>query len=284
MSLRGCSAGCSPRATSAATSRRRWPRAEVRVDAAFELAANHHNPMEGPATVAYWEGERLTLVDSTMGVRASQLTVAHLLGLPLSHVRVLAGFVGGSFGMKAMVWPHVTLTAMAARQVGRPVRLTLDAAAAVHLQRAARAAGAADRARRDPQRPPDRDPAREAVGHLAVRRLGGTGHGRQLAAVRVRALQRRAPADPRQHDDADVHARAGRGARRLHARVRDGRAGLRGRHRPRRAADAQPRPGRRPRSRVVERRPVGVPARAGRRASAGRGATRPRAPGATATG
>ena len=81
--------------------------------------------MEGPATVAYWEGEKLTLVDSTMGVRASQLTVAHLLGLPLSHVRVLAGFVGGSFGMKAMVWPHVTLTAMAARKVGRPVRLTL---------------------------------------------------------------------------------------------------------------------------------------------------------------
>ena len=72
--------------------------AEVRVDAAFQLAANHHNPMEAPATIAYWEGDRLTLVDSTMGVRASQLTVAHLLGLPLSHVRVLAGFVGGSFG------------------------------------------------------------------------------------------------------------------------------------------------------------------------------------------
>ena len=99
--------------------------AEVRVDAAFHMAANHHNPMEAPATIAWWEGEKLTLVDSTMGVRASQLTVAHLLGLPLAHVRVLAGFVGGSFGMKAMVWPHVTLTAMAARAVGRPVRLVL---------------------------------------------------------------------------------------------------------------------------------------------------------------
>ena len=99
--------------------------AEVRVDAAFHMAANHHNPMEGPVTVAWWEGDRLTLYDSTMGVRASQLTVANLLGLPLTHVRVLAGFVGGSFGMKAMVWPHVTLTAMAARTVGRPVRLNL---------------------------------------------------------------------------------------------------------------------------------------------------------------
>ena len=60
-----------------------------------------------------------------MGVRATQLTVAHLLGLPLSHVRVIAPFVGGSFGMKAMVWPSVTLTAMAARHVGRPVKLML---------------------------------------------------------------------------------------------------------------------------------------------------------------
>jgi xanthine dehydrogenase YagR molybdenum-binding subunit len=99
--------------------------ADVRVDVAFHMAANHHNPLEAPATIAWWEGERLTLVDSTMGVRATQLTVAHLLGLPLARVRVLAGFVGGSFGMKAMVWPHVTLTAMAARLVRRPVRLTL---------------------------------------------------------------------------------------------------------------------------------------------------------------
>jgi xanthine dehydrogenase YagR molybdenum-binding subunit len=99
--------------------------ADVRVDAAFHMAANHHNPMEGPATVAWWDGDKLTIRDSTMGVRASQLTVAHLLGLPLTHVRVLAGFVGGSFGMKAMVWPHVTLTAMAARAVRRPVRLDL---------------------------------------------------------------------------------------------------------------------------------------------------------------
>jgi xanthine dehydrogenase YagR molybdenum-binding subunit len=99
--------------------------ADVRIDVALRMAANHHNPMEAPSTVATWEGGRLTIHESTMGVRATQLTVAHLLGLPLSHVRVLAPFVGGSFGMKAMVWPSVTLTAMAARAVGRPVKLML---------------------------------------------------------------------------------------------------------------------------------------------------------------
>jgi xanthine dehydrogenase YagR molybdenum-binding subunit len=99
--------------------------ADVRIEATYRMAANHHNPIEAPTTTAVWDEDRLTLYDSTMGVRASQLTVAHLLGLPLAKVRVISHFVGGSFGMKAMVWPHVTLAAMAARQVRRPVRLAM---------------------------------------------------------------------------------------------------------------------------------------------------------------
>jgi xanthine dehydrogenase YagR molybdenum-binding subunit len=99
--------------------------ADVRVEVAVRMAANHHNPMEAPSTVAAWDGDHLTIHESTMGVRATQLTVAHLLGLPLTHVRVIVPFVGGGFGMKAMVWPGVTLTAMAARHVGRPVKLML---------------------------------------------------------------------------------------------------------------------------------------------------------------
>jgi xanthine dehydrogenase YagR molybdenum-binding subunit len=99
--------------------------ADVRVVAPFRMAANHHNPIEPPVTTAIWHNDELTIYDSAQGVRASQLTVAHLLGIPLAKIRVIGHFVGGSFGMKAMVWPHVTLTAMAARHVGRPVRLAL---------------------------------------------------------------------------------------------------------------------------------------------------------------
>jgi xanthine dehydrogenase YagR molybdenum-binding subunit len=99
--------------------------ADVRFDVAYRFAANHHNALEAPVTTAAWEGDKLTLYDSTMGIRATQLTVAQLLGLPLADVRVLTRFVGGGFGSKAMVWPHVTLTALAARHVGRPVRLAL---------------------------------------------------------------------------------------------------------------------------------------------------------------
>jgi xanthine dehydrogenase YagR molybdenum-binding subunit len=98
---------------------------DVRLELEYRMAANHHNPIEPPTTTAVWDGDRVTIYDSTMGVRASQLTVSHLLGIPLAKVRVITHFVGGSFGMKAMVWPHVTLAAMAARHVGQPVRLAM---------------------------------------------------------------------------------------------------------------------------------------------------------------
>jgi xanthine dehydrogenase YagR molybdenum-binding subunit len=99
--------------------------AHVVVDAIFHMAANHHNALEPPTTTAVWDADRLTLYDATMGVRATQLTVAHLLGVSLSKIRVISSFVGGSFGSKAMIWPHVTLAAIAAREIGRPVRLAL---------------------------------------------------------------------------------------------------------------------------------------------------------------
>ena len=103
---------------------------EVVLQATFHMAANNHNPLEAPTTTAVWDEDRLTLYDATMGVQTSQRTVAHLLGIPLSKVRVISNYVGGSFGSKAMIWPHVTLAAMAARQVGRPVRLVLTRAQA----------------------------------------------------------------------------------------------------------------------------------------------------------
>jgi xanthine dehydrogenase YagR molybdenum-binding subunit len=99
--------------------------ADLRIDASFRFAANHHNPIEALTTMAAWDGDQLTLYDSCQGIKAVQVTVAALLGLSLSKVRVLTRFVGGAFGCKAMVWPHVTLTALAAQHVRRPVRLTM---------------------------------------------------------------------------------------------------------------------------------------------------------------
>jgi xanthine dehydrogenase YagR molybdenum-binding subunit len=99
--------------------------ADLHIDAMFRFAANHHNPIEALTTTAAWDGDQLTLYDSCQGIKAVQLTVAALLGISPSKIRVLTRYVGGAFGCKAMVWPHVTLAALAAQHVRRPVRLTL---------------------------------------------------------------------------------------------------------------------------------------------------------------
>ncbi|GGN79514.1 carbon-monoxide dehydrogenase large subunit [Streptomyces albiflavescens] len=100
--------------------------ADARVEATFTYAANNHNPIEPSCTTAEWDGDELVLYDSTQGVNATQLTVARLLGTPLSKIRVIGHYVGGSFGSKAMIHDHAALAAMAAREVGRPVKLALS--------------------------------------------------------------------------------------------------------------------------------------------------------------
>ncbi|WP_157249723.1 xanthine dehydrogenase family protein molybdopterin-binding subunit [Nonomuraea typhae] len=99
--------------------------AELTVEGTFTFAANHHNPIEMSASVASWDGDQLTLWDATHGPTATQMTVAHLLGVPVSRIRVITHFVGGSFGAKAMIWAHPTLAAMVAKIVNRPVKLAL---------------------------------------------------------------------------------------------------------------------------------------------------------------
>jgi xanthine dehydrogenase YagR molybdenum-binding subunit len=92
----------------------------------YTTPLEHHNAMEPHATLAAWEGNRLTLYDSTQYVAGVQKTVAKTFGMPADHVRVRNLFVGGGFGGKGSAWSHVVLAAMAARQTGRPVRLALQ--------------------------------------------------------------------------------------------------------------------------------------------------------------
>jgi xanthine dehydrogenase YagR molybdenum-binding subunit len=99
--------------------------AGVRVDETYATPIEHHNPMEPHATVAAWDGDRLTLFNATQAVHQTRKIVATLLGTPPEKVHVVTQFVGGGFGCKGNTWPHVTLAAMAAKAVGRPVKLVL---------------------------------------------------------------------------------------------------------------------------------------------------------------
>ncbi|WKB53606.1 xanthine dehydrogenase family protein molybdopterin-binding subunit [Eleftheria terrae] len=103
-----------------------WQQAVHRVEASYATPTEHHNPLETHATLAEWQGDRLVLHDTTQYVQGVRDSVAQRLGLPPGQVQVINAYVGGAFGCKGSAWSHVVLAAMAARQVGRPVRLVLE--------------------------------------------------------------------------------------------------------------------------------------------------------------
>ncbi|MFF1615815.1 xanthine dehydrogenase family protein molybdopterin-binding subunit, partial [Amycolatopsis sp. NPDC058278] len=100
--------------------------APVRLDLAYRTARNHHNPMEPHATIARWDGTRLTVWDKTQWVvGGTQQELAAVFGIPQTSVRVISPFVGGAFGSGLRSWPHTTIAALAARETGHPVKLVL---------------------------------------------------------------------------------------------------------------------------------------------------------------
>jgi len=97
----------------------------VKIDIVASHAREHHNAMEPHATIAEWDGDHLTLYDKSQWVGNVRMEIAHVFGMPEANIRVISPFVGGAFGSALRTWPHVTIAALAARHVRRPVRVEL---------------------------------------------------------------------------------------------------------------------------------------------------------------
>jgi xanthine dehydrogenase YagR molybdenum-binding subunit len=103
--------------------------AEVRLERTYTTPIEHHNPMEPPATTAVWDADgRLTVYDANQYVVGIRHGLSAALGVPPEKIRVISRFLGGGFGAKGTFWPHTALSALAARRVGRPVKLVLTRA------------------------------------------------------------------------------------------------------------------------------------------------------------
>ena len=100
--------------------------APVKVEAEYDIARENHTPMELHATIAAWEGDRLTLWSKSQYVVNEQAEIAAVFGLPRENVQVICPFIGGAFGTSLRTWPHVTLAALGAKAVRRPVKLVLS--------------------------------------------------------------------------------------------------------------------------------------------------------------
>ena len=102
--------------------------AEVTVTREVRTPCVLHSAMEPHCAVAEWEGDRLTVWESTQGIYRVRDNVAKALGIPLTNVRVICEAMGGGFGAKNYAGAHTYLAAIFAQRLGRAVACIVDRA------------------------------------------------------------------------------------------------------------------------------------------------------------
>jgi len=100
--------------------------ADVILEQEYRTECEIHSPIEPHGCVANWDGNRLTIWESTQGVYRVQSNVADILNLPLSMVRVIGHYMGGAFGSKLQAGKYTVIAALLAKKSGRPVKITLS--------------------------------------------------------------------------------------------------------------------------------------------------------------
>ena len=99
--------------------------APVRLDANYTTPDQSHSMMEPHASIASWDGEKLTLWTSNQMIDWGVTNLSKTLGIPKENVRLISPFIGGGFGGKLFVRSDALLAALAARPARRPVKIAL---------------------------------------------------------------------------------------------------------------------------------------------------------------
>lgn len=105
-----------------------YANAAVKLDASFTTPDQAHAMMEPHATIAAWDGGKLTLWTAIQQVNWGVRDIAKTLGIAKENVRIVSPYIGGGFGGKGTILSDAVLAAVAARKVGRPVKVTLQRA------------------------------------------------------------------------------------------------------------------------------------------------------------
>ena len=197
--------------------------APVKIDASYSTPTQHHNPIELFATQCVWNGAQLTVHEPSQNVYGIKNGLAAQLGIEPSQIRVISRYVGGAFGSKGALTQRTAIVAIAARRLGRPVKLvptreqgftiaTFRAETRQRIQLARHAGRKASGAQ-----------SRRVGGHVTSRSLRGRRHRRFDANVRLPERRQQCDDRARRPRDAWLYARAGRNALLLCSRKRDGR-------------------------------------------------------------
>jgi xanthine dehydrogenase YagR molybdenum-binding subunit len=97
--------------------------AAVTIDQRYATPPQHHNPIELFTTRCAWDGEKLTVWEPSQNMYGFKYGLADQLGISPDNVHILSPFVGGAFGSRGSLTQRTAIVALAAKKVGRPVRL-----------------------------------------------------------------------------------------------------------------------------------------------------------------
>jgi xanthine dehydrogenase YagR molybdenum-binding subunit len=97
--------------------------AEIKVDAHYSTPTQHHNPIELFTTTCVWDGDKLTVWESSQNVYGMKNGLAQQLGIDPEHVRVISPYIGGAFGSRGSLTQRTAIIALAAKRLNRPVKL-----------------------------------------------------------------------------------------------------------------------------------------------------------------
>ena len=101
--------------------------ADLVVRKTFRHPRSSCTPVEGYGVICHWDRGAVTAWSNFQGPFTLHGVAAAALGIPTSKLRLISPpDSGGSFGVKASVYPYIVLMALASRVCGVPVRWTED--------------------------------------------------------------------------------------------------------------------------------------------------------------
>jgi xanthine dehydrogenase YagR molybdenum-binding subunit len=103
-----------------------FAKAPVKLDQTYTTPDESHAMMEPHASIAAWNGDKLTIWTSNQMIAWSKGSIANSLKIAPENVRIDSPFIGGGFGGKLFVRSDATLAALGAKAAGRPVKVALQ--------------------------------------------------------------------------------------------------------------------------------------------------------------
>jgi len=99
--------------------------AAVRFDGQYSTPDHAHAMMEPHASIASWDGDKVTVWTSNQMIAWGRADLAKTLGVTEDKVRLISPYIGGGFGGKLWLRTDAVLAALGAKAAGRPVKVTL---------------------------------------------------------------------------------------------------------------------------------------------------------------